>query len=54
MNIPHVTTDPNLLTRVKETLSSATRADIAVGYFFISDFSAVPGGFKNLKKPRPW
>ncbi len=38
MNILHATTTPPLLKRLKEMLASSTRADIAVGYFFISGF----------------
>jgi len=41
MNILHATTDPDLLTRLKEMLDSSARADIAVGYFFMSGFEAV-------------
>ena len=52
MTILHATTDPDLLTRLKEMLGSAARADIAVGYFFISGFSAVSEELGNLKKTR--
>ena len=40
-NILHATTDPDLLTRLREMLDSSARADIAVGYFFMSRFEAV-------------
>ena len=52
MTILHATTDPDLLTRLKEMLGSAARADIAVGYFFISGFSAVSEELGRLKKTR--
>ena len=52
MTILHATTDPDLLTRLKEMLGSAARADIAVGYFFISGFSAVSEELGHLKKTR--
>ena len=51
-NILHATTDPDLLTRLKEMLGSAARADIAVGYFFTSGFSAVSEELMRLKKTR--
>ena len=38
MNILHSRTDPDLLTRLREMLDSSARADIAVGYFFMSGF----------------
>lgn len=41
MNILHVTTDPSLLQRLKEMLGCSARADIAVGYSFISGFEQV-------------
>ncbi|MDP2728564.1 MAG: hypothetical protein Q8P59_13610 [Dehalococcoidia bacterium] len=41
MNILHATTDPPLLQRLKEMLGSSARADIAVGYFFVSGFDQV-------------
>ena len=52
MNILHATTDPNLLTRLREMLGSSARADIAVGYFFISGFDAVAEEFERLEKAR--
>ena len=52
MTILHATTDPDLLTRLKEMLDSAARADIAVGYFFISGFSQVSEELMRLKKTR--
>ena len=51
-NILHATTDPALLTRLKQMLGSATRADIAVGYFFVSGFSAVADELARLGKIR--
>ena len=51
-NILHATTDPALLTRFKQMLGSATRADIAVGYFFVSGFSAVADELARLGKIR--
>ena len=41
MNILHASTDPTLLARLKEMLGSSSRADIAVGYFFMSGFERV-------------
>ena len=41
MNILHATTEPSLLDRLKQMLASSARADIAVGYFFISGFEEV-------------
>ena len=38
MNILHAHTDPPLLERLQEMLAGSARADIAVGYFFISGF----------------
>ena len=38
MNILHAHTDPPLLDRLKEMLAGSAKADIAVGYFFISGF----------------
>ena len=51
-NILHATTDPTLLTRLKEMLGSSARADIAVGYFFISGFEAVADDLARLGKVR--
>ncbi len=52
MNILHSTTDPDLLTRLREMLDSSARADIAVGYFFISGFGAVSDALSRLEKVR--
>ena len=52
MNILHATTDPDLLTRLKQMLESADRADIAVGYFFMSGFSEVADDLSQLGKVR--
>ena len=52
MNILHATTDPDLLTRLKQMLVSANRADIAVGYFFVSGFGAVADELSRLGKVR--
>ena len=52
MNILHSTTDPDLLTRLREMLDSSARADIAVGYFFMSGFGAVSGALSRLEKVR--
>ena len=52
MNILHATTDPDLLTRLKQMLGSANRADIAVGYFFVSGFGAVADELSRLGKVR--
>ena len=52
MNILHSTTDPTLLARLKEMLGSSARADIAVGYFFISGFEAVADDLARLDKVR--
>ncbi len=52
MNILHATTDPDLLTRLREMLGSSARADIAVGYFFMSGFDAVADDLARLDKVR--
>ena len=52
MNILHAATDPDLLTRLKQMLGSANRADIAVGYFFVSGFGAVADELSRLRKVR--
>ena len=51
-NILHATTDPDLLTRLREMLGSSARADIAVGYFFIGGFGAVADDLARLDKVR--
>ena len=52
MTILHANTDPDLLTRLQQMLSSAARADIAVGYFFMSGFSQVADDLTRLNKTR--
>ena len=52
MDILHATTDPTLLERLKEMLGSSARADIAVGYFFMSGFEAVADDLSKLDKVR--
>ena len=52
MNILHATTDPDLLTRLKQMMVSANAADIAVGYFFVSGFEAVADEITQLDKVR--
>ncbi len=52
MNILHAATDPDLLTRLKDMLGSSARADIAVGYFFMSGFEAVADDLARLDKVR--
>ena len=52
MNILHAGTEPDLLTRLREMLRSADRADIAVGYFFVSGFGTVAEDIARLKKTR--
>ena len=52
MNILHSTTDPTLLARLKDMLGSSARADIAVGYFFISGFEAVADDLAQLDRVR--
>ena len=52
MNILHAATDPDLLTRLKQMLGSASRADIAVGYFFVSGFDAVADELSQLGEVR--
>ena len=51
-NILHASTDPTLLIRLKEMLGSSVKADIAVGYFFISGFEAVAQDLSMLDKVR--
>ncbi len=52
MNILHATTDPSLLDRLKQMLGSSDRADIAVGYFFISGFDAIADDLSRLDEVR--
>ena len=52
MNILHAKTDPTLLKRLKDMLGSADRADIAVGYFFVSGFDAVADDLARLSQVR--
>jgi hypothetical protein len=52
MNILHANTEPTLLQRYKEMLGGSARADIAVGFFFISGFEAVADNMSLLKKIR--
>ena len=52
MNILHATTNPDLLNRLREMLCSSARADIAVGYFFLSGFDAVADDLARLDKVR--
>ena len=52
MNILHATTDPSLKDRLQQMLSSSERADIAVGYFFMSGFQAVADQLACLQKVR--
>ena len=52
MTILHAHTDPDLLTRLKQMLGSAARADIAVGYLFMSGFGEVVDELARLNKTR--
>ena len=52
MNILHASTDPSLLARLKEMLGSSARADIAVGYFFVSGFVTIAEPLSRLDKVR--
>ena len=52
MTILHAKTDPDLLTRLRQMLDSAARADIAVGYFFMSGFGKVADELARLRKTR--
>lgn len=52
VNVLHATTDPTLLDRLKQTLSHSDKADIAVGYFFVSGFNAVAPEITALQKVR--
>ena len=52
MTILYATTDPDLLIRLREMLDSAARADIAVGYFFVSSFPQLADKISRLRKTR--
>ena len=52
MNILHAATDPDFLSRFKQMLAGSKRADMAVGYFFISGFDAVADELGRLDKVR--
>ena len=52
MDILHAKTNPPMLQRLKEMLGSSLRADIAVGYFFISGFEEVAEDLERLDKIR--
>ena len=51
-NAFHATTDPDLLTRLREMLDSSARSDIAVGYSFMSGFEAVADSLSHQNKVR--
>src|SRR5579883_2074613 len=48
MNILHAHTDPTFLERLKGMLGSSHRADVAVGYLFISGFNALAEELSRL------
>lgn len=50
--ILHASTDPDLLTRLREMLDSSARADNAVGYFFMPGFGAISTALSRLDKVR--
>ena len=52
MDILHSTTDPTALTRLQQMLESSARADIAVGYFFISGFEQLAEKLSGLERVR--
>ena len=52
MNILHASTDPALLDRLRQMLGSSQRADIAVGYFFMSGFGPIAQELGALEKIR--
>lgn len=52
MDILHRTTEPPLLKRLQEMLAASQRADIAVGYFFVSGFEAVAGQLSAVDEVR--
>ena len=49
MNVLHATTDPPPIDRLKQMMGNLARADIAVGYFFMSGFDAVADDFARLE-----
>ena len=51
-NILHATTEPAFLERLKSMFGSSARADIAVGYFFISGFEGVADDMARLDSVR--
>ena len=51
-NILHATSDPALLERLKEMFGSSARADIAVGFFFMSGFEEVAEDLARLDRVR--
>ena len=51
-NILHATSDPALLERLREMFGSSARADIAVGFFFMSGFEAVADDLARLDRVR--
>ncbi|MFI5269433.1 MAG: phospholipase D-like domain-containing protein, partial [Chloroflexota bacterium] len=48
----HAATDPTLLERLKQMLAHSQRADIAVGYLFLSGFNAIAEELSRLEKVR--
>ncbi|TEU09784.1 MAG: hypothetical protein E3J25_09850, partial [Anaerolineales bacterium] len=48
MDILHRSTEPPLLERLQEMLAASERADIAVGYFFVSGFDAVADQMESV------
>jgi len=52
MDILHHSTEPPLLTRLQEMLGASQRADIAVGYFFVSGFEAVAEQLSSVERVR--
>ena len=52
MNILHATTDPPLVDRLQQMHFSSERANIAVGYLFISGFETEPDQLSRLQKVR--
>ncbi len=52
MTVYHAKTNPDLLTRLRQMLGSSARADIAVGYFFMSGFAEVVDDLARLNKTR--